>query len=102
MTGRDVLEMQLAGSFNMLRERLDMLSDAQWATRAIPGTNLPGFTLWHAARTIDWGVHSANHGIPEIANQPECQNMGAANFAYAPDITGQEPQQVPQSVSHHQ
>ena len=34
MTGRDLLEMQLAGSFNMLRERLDMLSDAQWTARA--------------------------------------------------------------------
>ena len=69
MTGRDVLEMQLAGSFNMLRERLDMLSDAEWTARAIPGTNLPGFTVWHAARTIDWGIHCAIQGVPEIADR---------------------------------
>ena len=102
MTGRDVLEMQLAGSFNMLRERLDMLSDAQWATRAIPGTNLPGFTVWHAARTIDWGIHCAIQGVPEIADRPEWRDLGAADFAYGAGITSQEADQVAQSVSRHQ
>ena len=102
MTGRDVLEMQLAGSFNMLRERLDMLSDAQWATRAIPGTNLPGFTVWHAARTIDWGIHCAIQGVPEIADRAEWRDLGAADFAYGAGITAQEADQVAQSVSRHQ
>src|SRR2546430_15201217 len=102
MAGRGVLEMQLAGSFNMLRERLDMISDAQWVTRAIPGTNLPGFTLWHAARTIDWGVHCAIQGVPEIADRPEWRDLGAAEFAYGAGITSQEAGEGAQSVSPHQ
>src|SRR5438552_13507816 len=99
MTGRDVLQMQLAGSFNMLRERLDMISDAEWTARAIPGTNLPGFTLWHAARTIDWGVHCAIQGIPEIADRPEWRVLRAAEFAYGAGITSEEADQVAQSIS---
>ena len=102
MTGRDVLQMQLAGSFNMLRERLDMLSDPEWSARAIPGTNLPGFTLWHAARTIDWGVHCAIQGVPEIADRPEWRDLHAAEFAYGAGITSQEADQVAQSISRHQ
>src|SRR5213082_1248547 len=99
MTGRDVLEMQLAGSFNMLRERLDMLSDAQWATRAIPGTNLPGFTVWHAARTIDWGIHCAIQGVPEIADRPEWRQLRATELAYGAGIAAAEADSVAHSVN---
>src|SRR5438094_1382186 len=102
MTGRDVLQMQLAGSFNILRERLDMISDAEWTARAIPGTNLPGFTLWHAARTIDWGVHCAIQGVPEIADRPEWRDLRAAEFAYGAGITSREADQVAQSISRGQ
>src|SRR5438093_9034548 len=102
MTGRDLLELQLAGSFNMLRERLDMLSDTEWTARAIPGTSLPGFTLWHAARILDWGVHCAIQGVPEIADRPEWRHMRAAEFAYGAGITQEEADQVAQSVSRSQ
>src|SRR5438045_9668733 len=102
MTGRDLLEMQLAGSFNMLRERLDMLSDAEWTARAIPGTNLPGFTLWHAARTIDWGIHCAIHGVPETADRAQWGDLRAADFAYCAGITAPEADQLAPSGSRHQ
>ena len=102
MTGRDVLAMQLAGSFNMLRERLDMLSEQEWTARAIPGTNLPGFTLWHALRTIDWGVHCAIQGVPEVADRPEWRNLHASEFVYGAGITSQEADQVAHLVSRDQ
>ena len=102
MTGRDLLEMQLAGSFNMLRERMEKLTEPEWTARAIPGTSLPGFTLWHAARIIDWGVHCAIQGVPEIADRPEWRDLGAAEFAYGAGITSQEADQVAQSVSRSQ
>ncbi|TMD84707.1 MAG: DinB family protein [Chloroflexi bacterium] len=102
MTGRDVLAMQLAGSFNMLRERLDMLSEQEWTARAIPGTNLPGFTLWHALRTIDWGVHCAIQGVPEVADRPEWRNLHASEFVYGAGITSQEADKVAHLVSRDQ
>src|SRR5438876_11758920 len=98
MTGRDVLQMQLAGSFNMLRERLDMISDAEWTALAIPGTNLPGFTLWHTVRTIDWGVHCAIQGVPEIADRPEWRNLRAAELAYGAGTTSEEADQETEVV----
>jgi hypothetical protein len=48
MTGKDVLEIQLTGSFNMLHERLATVSDQEWIDREIPETSLVGFTFWHA------------------------------------------------------
>ena len=102
MTGRDLLQLQLAGSFNMLRERLDMLSDVDWSARAISGTSMPGFTLWHAVRILDWGVHCAIQGVPEIADRPEWRRLRAAEFAYGAGITSQEADQVAQSVGRKQ
>jgi DinB family protein len=102
MTGRDLLEMQLAGSFNMLRERMEKLTEPEWTARAIPGTSVPGFTLWHAVRIIDWGVHCAIQGVPEIADRPEWRDLRAAEFAYGAGITSQEADQVAQSVSRSQ
>ena len=102
MTGRDLLQLQLAGSFNWLRERLDMLSDVDWSARAISGTSMPGFTLWHGVRILDWGVHCAIQGVPEIADRPEWRHMRAAEFAYGAGITQEEADQVAQSVSRSQ
>lgn len=102
VTGKDVLEMQLAGSFNILRERLDRISISAWTARSIPGTSMLGFTLWHAARTIDWGVHCAIRGVPEVADQPAWQGIRASDLAYGAGITAAEAEQVAQSVSRDQ
>ena len=40
MRARDLLELQLNGSFNLLAERLEKTTDVEWTRRAIPGTNL--------------------------------------------------------------
>jgi len=102
MRGKDVLEMQLSGSFSGLRERLDSVSDEEWITRGIPGTSLLGFTMWHAARTIDWAVHCAIQGVPEVADRPEWGLLGAAEFAYGAGITDEEADRVARSVSRDQ
>jgi len=99
MTGKDVLQLQLTGSFNMLRERLATVSDQEWITREIPRTNLIGFTLWHAARTIDWGIHCAIQGVPEVADRPECRGLRSAELAFGAGITPAEADAVAQSVS---
>ncbi len=42
-----------------------------WLRRAVPGTNLPAFTLWHIPRTIDSTVNMGIRGAPElIESQP--------------------------------
>ena len=99
MKGKDVLEMQLAGSFNMMRDRLTTVSDSEWIDREIPGTSLLGFTFWHAARTIDWGIHCAIQGVPEVADRPEWRHMHAADLAFGAGITPVEADGVAQSVS---
>ena len=99
MTGKDVLEMQLTGSFNILGERLAAVSDQEWIDREIPGTSRVGFTFWHAARTIDWGIHCAIQGVPEVADRPEWRRLRAAELAFGAGITPGEADGVAKSVS---
>ncbi|TMD85575.1 MAG: hypothetical protein E6I78_08260 [Chloroflexi bacterium] len=99
MTGKDLLNMQLAGSFNMLRDRLETVSDREWTTRNIPSTSLLGFTFWHGARIIDWGIHCAIRGVPEIADRPEWRRLRADELAYGAGITSEEADEVARSVS---
>ena len=49
MTGKEVLQLQLNGPFNVLHERLVTVSAQEWIAREILGS-LGGFTFWHAAR----------------------------------------------------
>lgn len=99
MTGKDVLTMQLTGSFNMLRARLATVSDQEWITRDIPGTSLLGFTFWHTARIIDWGVHCAIQGVPEVADRPEWRRLRADELAYGAGISADEADDVARSVT---
>ena len=67
MRGTDVLGTLLKGSFGMLEERAREAREDEWRTRAAPGTNKPGFILWHCARILDWTVNLAVLGVPEVA-----------------------------------
>ena len=67
MRGTDVLGALLKGSFAMLDERVRDSSQDEWHARAVPGTNKPGFILWHCARILDWTVNLAIQGVPEMA-----------------------------------
>jgi hypothetical protein len=68
MQAKDLLKTLLAGSFGMIRERLDEVADHEWNQRAFPGTSKPGFILWHCARILDWTANSAFRGVPEVAD----------------------------------
>jgi DinB superfamily len=94
--------MQLNGSFSQLRERLESMTDEEWRTRGVPDTNKPGFILWHSVRIIDWGVHCAIQGIPELADRPEWRGMRASDLAYGAGITAGEAEQVPDLISREQ
>jgi DinB superfamily len=102
VTAKDVLRMQLNGSFNLLRERLDSMRESEWTGRVIRGTSKPGFILWHATRIIDWGVHCAIQGVSELADRPEWRPLRAAELAYGAGITEEEADQLPASVSRDQ
>src|SRR5439155_7867197 len=52
MTGVDVLRVLLSGSFGMVQERLNAISDQEWNQRAFPSTSKPGCILWHCARIL--------------------------------------------------
>lgn len=87
MTGKGILEMQLSGSFNMLDQRLGAITTEEWTARPIPSGSLLGFTLWHGARIIDWAVHCAIQGVPEVADRPEWKRLLASEAAYGAGIT---------------
>ena len=70
MTAKELVKSLLAGSFGMIQERLDSVSDAEWNERAFPGTSKPGFILWHCARILDWTANSAFQGAPEVVDAP--------------------------------
>ena len=99
MTGKDLLKMQLTGSFGVLRDRLTTVSDQEWIAREIPGTSLLGFTFWHTARTIDWGIHCAIQGVPEVADRPEWRRLRAAELAFGAGITAAEADGIARSLS---
>lgn len=93
MTGTDVLRMQLDGSFNLIQARLAGLGDEEWNQRALPGTSKLGFILWHCARIVDWTVHSALTGRPEIADSPRWRDRflrGALYGTGIPDSTADQ------------
>jgi len=54
-----------------LHEVAASMEHDEWLRRAVPGTNLPAFTLWHVPRTIDSTVNMGIRGVPElIASEP--------------------------------
>jgi hypothetical protein len=99
MTGKDVLEMQLTGSFNLLRDRLRTVSDQEWTAREVAGTSLIGFVFWHASRTIDWAIHCAIQGEPEVADRPQWRRLRAAELAYGAGITQAEADSAAHAIS---
>lgn len=63
----DLLTTQLS-RVNQIQNDLAGQIDVQTArTRAVEGTNMPGFTLWHVARVADWAVNTMILGQPELA-----------------------------------
>ncbi|HUY74875.1 MAG TPA: DinB family protein [Candidatus Dormibacteraeota bacterium] len=99
MTGKDVLRLQLDGSFNLIRGRLEELGDQEWDRRALPGTSKLGFILWHCARIVDWTVHSAIAGQPEVADGPRWRERFPRSALYGAGIPDSVADQVPATTS---
>jgi len=71
MQASRLLASQLNSVNFQLHEVAGELEPGDWLRRAVPGTNLPAFTFWHAARVIDSTVHLGIRGVPEvIESQP--------------------------------
>src|SRR5205823_10668902 len=99
MKATDVLRMLLKGSFGMLEERIGSARDEEWRGRALPGTNKPGFIIWHCARIIDWTVHSAVQGVPEVADSERWRDRFPREAAYGAGISAALADHVADSTS---
>ncbi len=98
MTDKDILEFLLGASFNLLQERIQSVSETEWSTKAIPEGNPLGFILWHATRTVDWAIHCAIQGVPEVVDRPEWKHLLASEAAYGAGVSPQEAERVAQVV----
>ncbi len=67
LLSNEILAFLVRGSASLVRSGSAMFSGDQWTARAIPGTNPPGYTLWHMARALDWTVQCGVRGVPEVA-----------------------------------
>jgi len=76
MRATQVLTSQLHGINAFLHEIAADLTDEEWTARAVPGTNLLGYTLWHMPRTQDWAVHTAIRGVPEVVDDGRWSGLG--------------------------
>jgi hypothetical protein len=99
MTGIDVLRMQLEGSFNLIHDRLEQVTDSEWNSRALDGTSKLGFILWHAGRIIDWTVQNAIQGKPEVADGPAWRDTFPAGALYGAGISDSLADTIPESVT---
>jgi DinB superfamily len=77
MQTTELLLLQCANIHTMFHAVVDDLSPEEWTTRTVPETNLPGFDLWHVARTQDWALHTLVRGIPEVISDPQWRGKGA-------------------------
>lgn len=82
MDAKGLLQFQLNGSFKLLTEVAQGATDDEWRSRAFPGANLVGFTVWHGARTMDWAVNCVMRGAPELADRSEWQDVKVEGAAF--------------------
>jgi hypothetical protein len=71
MRATELLQYQFVGVNQMFHMVADDLSPHELIARALPGTNLLAFDLWHAARTQDWALQTLVKGEPEIIDEPD-------------------------------
>jgi hypothetical protein len=71
MRATELLGHQFAAVNQILHGVADDLSPHELIVRALPGTNLLAFDLWHAARTQDWALQTLVKGDIEIIDAPQ-------------------------------
>lgn len=77
MRAAELLQRQFVGVQTLFHAIADDLSPEEWTARILPETNLPGFDLWHVARTQDWALHTLVRGVPEVISDPGWAGTGA-------------------------
>jgi DinB family protein len=82
MDVKGLLQFQLNGSFNLMTEALEGMSDEEWLARPFPGGNLLGFTVWHCARTVDWAVNCVLRRAPELVEGAEWGDVRVVGAAF--------------------
>jgi len=90
---------QLNGSYGLIAELADEASDEEWRSRANPGANLIGFTVWHCARVMDWAINCALRGKPEFVELPEWSDVGVPGALFGAGIPREIADLVPFRVS---
>jgi hypothetical protein len=79
---------------------IDDMTDEEWTARPFPGMNLPGFTLWHVARTQDADVQTSIRGVPEVITRTRwasCGTLTTPGFGYM--VTLEEADAIARGVS---
>jgi hypothetical protein len=99
MNAVSLLRAQLERTFEIFAEVANETSDQEWTAQASGELNPAGFTLWHCAHCIDWGVNCAIRGVPEVAQQPEWQGRLAPNAWFGYDVSLETACEVAATVS---
>jgi len=100
MQATTLIQAQLNGVHQLFHVCADDLTETEWTTRALPGTNLLGFTLWHMVRGRDWAVQMAIRGIPEvIADERWAGWRGSATAGAEAGFTLEQANEVGRLVS---
>ena len=73
----ELLTLQFKTVHAILHNTADDLTAEELTTRALPGTNLLAFDLWHVARAQDWALQTMVRGVPELIDEPRWQGRGA-------------------------
>src|SRR5215471_436926 len=77
MQAIELLRIQYSSVNAIFHTVADDLTAQEWITRLLPETNLPGFDLWHVARTQDWALHTLVRGLPEMNQDSRWAGKGA-------------------------
>lgn len=98
MNGHQVLTLLLTGSFDRISEYTARADGATWSRTVSPGTNPVGFTLWHCARTLDWGFQATVRGVEEVAKRPEWRDRMPADGWFGAGVTPAVAQRIASEV----
>jgi len=100
MHATTLIQAQLNGVHQLFHACADDLTETEWTTCALPGTNLLGFTLWHMVRARDWAVQTAIRGVPEVRTGERWAGWsGLAQAGIGAGITLEQANEVGRSVS---
>lgn len=95
---KPLLRFQLNGSFNVLKEVASKATDDEWTSRPFAGANLIGFTVWHAARSIDWAVNCILRDQPELVEGAEWRDLGRPDAFFGAGATREAADNVARTV----